>query len=96
MGFLFVDDVGRGDCVLAVSFFLWSEREGEIVKGFSYTPLDKCRLPSEGVWLGQCNIPMYSLFGERSGAVGYLIYYLLFRVCYRCAAVTGPLLTVSL
>lgn len=32
VGFLFVDDVGRGDCVLAVSFFLWSEREGEIVK----------------------------------------------------------------
>lgn len=33
VGFLFVDDVGRGDCVLAVSFFfLWSEREREIVK----------------------------------------------------------------
>lgn len=31
-GFLFVDDVGRGDCVLALSFFLWSEREREIVK----------------------------------------------------------------
>lgn len=32
--FLFVDDVGRGDSVLAVSLslFLWSEKEREIVK----------------------------------------------------------------
>lgn len=34
--FLFVDDVGRGDCVLAVSFFLFGQRGGgEIVKGFA-------------------------------------------------------------
>lgn len=33
---LFVDDVGRGDCVLAVSFFLFGQRGGgEIVKGFA-------------------------------------------------------------
>ena len=40
VGFLFVDDVGRGDCVLAVpvSFFgLRGSRERETVKGFAAT-----------------------------------------------------------
>lgn len=32
VGFLFVDDVGRGDCVLAVSFFFFGLRGREIVK----------------------------------------------------------------